>query len=46
MYPTDDIVMIRKVRLAILAAVNLVGIEVDVVRQAHVGGRANTRLLS
>jgi hypothetical protein len=33
--------MIRKVSLAVLAAVDLVGLQVDVVRQAHVGGRAD-----
>jgi len=38
--------MVREVCLALLASVDLVGVEVDVVRQAHVSGRADRNVLS
>lgn len=38
-YPTDDIIVVGKVRLAVLATVDLVGIQVDVVCKAHPEGR-------
>lgn len=34
--------MIGQVSLAVLAAVDLVGVQVDVVRQAHGGGQARS----
>ena len=33
--PTDDVVVVREVRLAVLAAVDALRVEVDVVREAH-----------
>jgi len=36
-YPADDVVMVGQVCLAVLAAVDLVGIEVDVVLESHAG---------
>jgi len=36
-YPADDVVMVGQVRLAVLAAVDLVGVEVDVVLESHAG---------
>lgn len=34
-YPTDDLVVVGQMRLARLAAVDLLRVEVDVVREAH-----------
>ena len=45
-YPTDDVVMICEMGLAVLAPVDLVGVKVNVVRQAHVGGRADEGVFS
>lgn len=42
-YPTYDLVMIRQMRLARLAAVDLLRVQVDVVREAHLGGGAACR---
>jgi hypothetical protein len=42
-YPADDVVMVGEVRLALAAAVDTVGVEIDVVGKTHdvwsVGGR-------
>jgi hypothetical protein len=38
-YPTDDIIVIGKMRLAVFATVDLVGVQVDVVCKAHPEGR-------
>jgi hypothetical protein len=35
-YPADDVVVICKVSLALLAAKDFVGVQVDVVRKTHV----------
>ena len=35
-YPTDDCTVVRKVRLAALTDVNLVRVEIDIVRKTHV----------
>ena len=37
-YSAYDVLMVSEMRLAVLAAVDLRGIKVDVVRQAHGGG--------
>lgn len=37
-YTADDLVVVREVRLAVLAAVDAFGVEVDVVSEAHLGG--------
>jgi len=37
--PADDIIVIGKMRLAVFAAVDLVGVQVDVVCKAHPEGR-------
>jgi hypothetical protein len=34
-YPAYDVFMVREVRLAVLAAVDLMAIQVDVVREPH-----------
>lgn len=38
-YPADDIIVVGKVCLAILTAVDLVGVQVDIVCKAHPKGR-------
>jgi len=37
-YSTDDLVMVGEVRFAVLAAVDALGVEVDVVGEAHLVG--------
>lgn len=37
-HPTDYVVIVRKMRLALFAAKYLVGVEIDVVRQPHAFG--------
>ena len=39
-YPADDLIVVGEVGLAVLAAVDALGVEVDVVGQAHLGQRS------
>lgn len=39
-YPTDDLVVVCEMGLAVLAAVDALGVQVDVVGQAHLGERS------
>lgn len=43
-YPADNVVVIRQVGLAVLAAVDTVRIQVDVVSKTHFGARLGGRL--
>ena len=38
-YPTYDLIVVGEVGLAVLAAIDLLGVEVDVVGEAHPGCR-------